>query len=78
MGKKGGKGKGKPVVMTQAEFFNQATAGTSTKTNSIFGSEEIKSEWGKGDIFKPSGSNGNAKVIKATEKAQESKPIIPQ
>lgn len=29
MGKKGGKGKGKPVVMTQAEFFNQAN-GTSS------------------------------------------------
>ncbi len=58
MGKKGAKGKGKPVVMSQAEFF-QSQAGGATLFN---GKEELKSEWGKTDIFAPKTTKSNVVV----------------
>jgi hypothetical protein len=39
MGKKGAKGKGKPVVMTQAEFFTSTQASGSTSSGGAGGWE---------------------------------------
>lgn len=59
MGKKGGKGKQKPIVMTQQEFF------TSQQQASNQGKE---ADWGKGDLF---GTAPKGKVVVATGKPVE-------
>ena len=52
MGKKGGKNKGKAVVMTQQEFFNQTSSATSTVNKTTEKREENKDNgWGQTTLF---------------------------
>ena len=74
MGKKGAKGKGKPVLMTQAEFFQlQSGAGL----NSAQKDDVIKSEWEKANFFADQGAP-KAKIVYAREIETSSKPVKQQ
>jgi len=77
MGKKGAKGKGKPVVMTQAEFFQSTSSSGGASVAGLFArrDEEIKSDWEKGNIFVDRTAPKGAKVVKAI--SEEAEIIIP-
>ena len=51
MGKKGGSKKGKPVVMTQQEFFQSQQAQPAEPNYSTLFNNNGASSWGSADLF---------------------------